>query len=203
MTLSDIRQFLLQMIIKCSRAVVLFSNAVETYLQSALRLPPVYKGHNRYVGIEARRSILRASIRMFRVHVQNFTTILNKTVPRGRTDALHFYFLSCRSFKPTHGIGCRAIFMFQCAQGRQINCAPLPKFLDQYTYKFSFEKPKVNAVCRVAVVIIYWSHLYVIKQLQVQCNVMFSVTKRFAKVCLLQILRPLRLWRPKAMALLA
>ena len=34
----------------------------------------------------------------------------------------------------------RAIFMFQCAQGQQINCAP--KFLDQYMYKFSFEKPK-------------------------------------------------------------
>ena len=30
----------------------------------------------------------------------------------------------------------RAIFMFQCAQGQQINCAP--KFLDQYMYKFSF-----------------------------------------------------------------
>ena len=30
--------------------------------------------------------------------------------------------------------------MFQCAQSQQINCAP--KFLDQYMYKFSFEKPK-------------------------------------------------------------
>ena len=72
--------------------------------------------------------------------------------------------------------------MFQCAQGQQINCAP--KFLDQYMYKFSFEKQKKTVELR------YFIFQSVIK------NVL-------QKICFLQILRPLRLWRPKAMALLA
>ena len=68
--------------------------------------------------------------------------------------------------------------MFQCAQGQQINCAPT--FLDQYMCKFLFEKLKLR---------------YFISQ---------SVIKNvLQKIYFLQILRPLRLWRPKAMALLA
>ena len=51
-----------------------------------------------------------------------------------------------------------------------------------YMYIFSFEKPKFNAVCRLALVIIYWSHLNVIKQLQVQCNAIFSVTTRLGNI---------------------
>jgi len=55
---------------------------------------------------------------------------------------------------------------------------PLNFSIYQYMHKFVFEKPKYNAACTFAVVIIDWSHLNVIKQLRVQCNVMFSVTKK-------------------------
>ena len=81
--------------------------------------------------------------------------------------------------------------MFQCAQGQQINCAP--KFLDQYMYKFSFEKPKKKSLQNVNII-----------NVELRYFIFQSVIKNvLQKICFLQILRPLRLWRPKAMALLA
>ena len=69
-----------------------------------------------------------------------------------------------------------------------------PLNFDQYMYKFSFEKPKLKKITTCQ------HHIKV----ELRYFIFQSVIKNvLQKICFLQILRPLRLWRPKAMALLA